>query len=89
MTSRVVQLGRAMTAILGALSDLHDTLLEQTGHGGIVRVSLTPEAGLRLGIAPGTSVDVATSAGMVEVYAERAPRAVGLFHIAAEGDVER
>lgn len=40
----------------------------------ITRIQVAPDFGLQLGIAPGTSMDVHTPAGYVEVYCERVPR---------------
>jgi hypothetical protein len=61
--------------------ELADAIYNRTGRHGITRISLTPEVGLVFGIAPGTSMDLATPAGRVELYAERAPRLAGTFTI--------
>jgi hypothetical protein len=47
----------------------------------IARISLATDFGLQLGIAPGTSMDVHTPAGHVEVYCERMPRAEGTLRV--------
>lgn len=54
------------------IDNLASTIFTRTGRHGITRISLTPDVGLAFGIAPETSVDVQTSVGRVEVYAERA-----------------
>lgn len=75
----ICQLAEEIDALAGAV-------MTRTGRHGITRISLTPDVGLSFGIAPGTSVDVATSAGRVEVYAEVTSRLVGTFHIDAASD---
>jgi hypothetical protein len=68
--------------------ELANAVYERTGRHGITRISLTPEVGLAFGIVPGTSIDVNTPVGRVEVYAERAPRFAGTFTIPEVRDGE-
>lgn len=68
-----------LATVIDAVNALATRLYERTGRHGISRISLTPEVGLMLGIVPGTSMDVNTTVGRVEVYAERAARSEGTF----------
>lgn len=70
-----------------ALTDLAERLYERTGRHYITRLSVTPDAGLNMGIVPGTSVDVQTTWGPVEVYAERSPRAAGTFEVTMQREL--
>lgn len=74
---RTDPLGRVTDPIF----ELASAVFECTGRHGITRISLTPDLGLALGIAPGSSVDVQTPVGRVEVYAERTARAEGVVQI--------
>jgi hypothetical protein len=74
--------------ITGHIFELADAICERTGRHGITRISLTPEVGLAFGIAPGTSLDLHTPSGRVEVYAERGPRFAGTFTIPRDSDDE-
>jgi hypothetical protein len=79
MTGRAAQrVDRTILDPLGPVTEhifeLADAIYNRTGRHGITRISLTPEVGLAFGIVPGTSMDVQTPVGRVEVYAERGPR---------------
>lgn len=69
--------------IAAEIHALASAVYERTGRHGVTRISLTPDVGLSFGIAPGTSLDVATSAGRVEVYAEATPRQIGTYNLDA------
>jgi hypothetical protein len=93
MTGRAAQrVDRTILDPLGPVTEhifeLADAIYNRTGRHGITRISLTPEVGLAFGIAPGTSIDVQTPAGRVEVYAERGPRVAGTFTIPEVRDGE-
>lgn len=64
-------------SIIEHLNEMACAIVNYTGRHGITRLSLTTEVGLMLGIAPGTSIDIATAAGRVEVYCERWPLPTG------------
>jgi hypothetical protein len=68
-------------SIIEHLNKMAMAIENYTGLRGITRLSLETEVGLMLGIAPGTSVDVATAAGSVEVYCERSPRFEGTCEV--------
>lgn len=84
---RVIR-GEHLAPLYEPLAALTEAVLERTGRHGITRVSLAPDVGLSFGIAPGTSVDVHTPAGRVEVYAERGPRHEGTFTIPEDREDE-
>lgn len=58
-------------SIVEHLNGMAAAIVNYTGHRGIALLSLTTQVGLMLGIAPGTSIAIATTAGSVEVYCER------------------
>jgi TctA family transporter len=67
---------------VAALSKFVSSVYQHTGvRKTVTRVSLDSEFGIRLGILPGTSVDIATAAGYVEVYCERTARSYGTFSV--------
>ncbi len=68
-----------MRTLIEHLDTLATRLYQRAGQHGITRISVTPSLGLALGVAPGTSVDLATPTGRVEVYVERTPRSEGAF----------
>jgi hypothetical protein len=47
----------------------------------ITRISVSPDFGLTLGIAPGTALLIHTMVGQIEVCAERTERMTGTFRI--------
>ncbi len=59
---------------------LAHAVLSLTGKRGITRISVTPDLGLAIGATPGTSVDIMTAAGRVEIYVEATQRASGTAH---------
>ncbi len=62
-----------------ALSEFASEVYQHTGMARpVARVSLSKDFGLGLGIAPGTSIDVHTAAGYVEVYTETTARSYGM-----------
>lgn len=63
------------------LSKFACKVYEHTGQKVLTRISLDSEFGLRIGLLPGTSMDVHTAAGYVEVYCERCPRSYGTFKV--------
>lgn len=67
--------------IIDHINAMAMAILEQTGRHGLTRISLKNDVGLSLGIAPGTSWDIHTAAGSVEVYCEATPRFSGTFTI--------
>lgn len=75
--------GEPMRTLVECLQKMAERLLNDTGRHGVTRLSLTPEVGPMLGIMPGTSVDVQTWAGPVEVYCERSPRQSGFVDLSS------
>lgn len=66
---------------LEAVHRFNTALYQHTGCKTLARISLDSEMGYRLGLAPGTSMDIHTAAGPVEVYSERMPRLQGTFSL--------
>ncbi len=74
-----------LVGVLGPLSRIIDEVnalalkvLEQTARSrGVTRISLASDVGLSFGIPPGTSVDLHTAGGTVEIYCEATPRYTG------------
>lgn len=65
-----------------ALSDFACEIYKNTAaKKPLARVSLASDFGPSVGLVPGTSMDVHTAAGYVEVYCERVPRSYGTFPV--------
>lgn len=71
---------------IAALSEFASEVYKHTGvKKAIARVSVSNEYGMRIGIVPGTSMDIHTAVGYVEVYCEKTPRSYGTFPVLCPG----
>jgi hypothetical protein len=62
--------------------EMMSRIYENTGaKSPVVRISLGREFGVRMGIAPGTSADIHTPGGPVEIYCETHQRSRGTFEV--------
>lgn len=67
------------------LNAIAEKFYELTGRGCITRLSIASEVGPSLGLMPGTSIDMHTAAGAVEIYIETAPRGYATIRFAEPG----